>query len=519
MQTPVSPSSADSPEEPLELQVESVAKSFPGVLALSDVDMDVRPGEVHALVGENGAGKSTLIKILAGLYAPDHGTIRINGREVSIDSASEARSHGLEFIHQDLNLVPAFSAVENMALGLPVPRRAGVLVDWPALHRQARKVADRVGADFDLHAPVKNLSQAQRVMVAICRALMLDSRVITMDEPTAALSGSEVQRLFALVRELQSQGVAVIYVSHRLEEVFELADRVTVLKDGHLVGTFPLSEIDGEGDLTKLIIGHTLEEMIGTREGQPRETRLMARNLCWRDRIHDVSLELRAGEILGLGGLVGAGRSELAHLLFGAERPDTGEIEIGGSTASLRSPKHAIAQGMALVPEDRRGQAGVMEMSIRENATLTSLHSYKLGPFIANGRERAAVRELVGQFGVKSSSIENPLRELSGGNQQKVIIGKWVHTGADIYIFDEPTQGVDVGAKREIFQIIEDLADSGAAVLFISSELEEVAGISDRVLVMREGRIVAELKNGDVTVSGILEHCYGTAEPPAPANQ
>lgn len=500
------------PQAPL-LELVGLVKSFPGVRALRGVDFDVMPGEVHALVGENGAGKSTLIKILAGVYQADDGSLIVGGKEVQVSSAKHATELGFSFIHQDLNFVPNFNAIENMWLGNQLPRVGGVFVRWSELRRRAKSVADLMLIDFDLDIPVRELSQAQRVMLAICRALMQDSRLIVMDEPTAALSGHEVLRLYKLVKDLTNQGVSVVYVSHRLEEVFALADRVTVLKDGAKVGTYDIDALADTRHLTELIIGRSLEEMIGTHRRSAGDVRLAAENLVWGSKVRNVSLELRAGEIVGLAGLVGSGRSELARLLFGAERPDSGRIEVAGRPVRLASPKDAIDRGVALVPEDRRHQSGIMQMSVRENATLVSLGRYRIGPFIRRRLERTTVRRMIDRFSIKTPSVDAPLKDLSGGNQQKVLIGKWADSDAVVYIFDEPTQGVDVGAKQEIFSIIGDLADEGSAVLFISSELEEVVGIADRVLVMREGSLVAEIDHSEASVQRVLEHCYAT--PPA----
>ena len=491
------------------IRIRGLTKAFPGVQALNDVDFDVVPGEVHALVGENGAGKSTLIKILAGVYEQDAGTIEIDGEHIEIGSPHRATDLGLGFIHQDLNIVPEFSTHENMTLGLRNRRIGGVLVDWRDMRRRVRAMADRLQLDFDLGAPAKTLSQAQSQLAAIGRVLMLDARVVTMDEPTAALSGAEVQKLYGVIRDLKAHGVSVIYVSHRLEEVFELADRVTVLKDGEKVGTFLRGEIRDKKHLASLIIGHEATDWVKEAAAERGEVRLEARNLSWGRAVKDVSLQLHAGEIVGLAGLVGAGRSELSHLLFGAEKPDAGEIVIKGKRM-VAAPRAGISAGVALLPEDRRRQAAVPMMTVRENATLSSLLQYLVGPFIHRPRERLSVMEMVGKLDIKVANIDRPIRNLSGGNQQKVLIGKWIDTGADIYIFDEPTQGVDVGAKAEIHLIIQGLARQGAAVLFISSDLDEVVGIAHRILVLREGSIVAELDGLEATTERILEHCYAT---------
>ena len=495
------------------LRIRGAWKSFPGVQAVRDVDFDVVPGEVHALVGQNGAGKSTLIKLYAGVERPDEGTIEIAGEEVHLHNADDATRRGLAFIHQELNVVPNFSAIENITLGLKMPTLAGVLVNWRQVRKRVRAVADRLSFDFDVGQPVKELSQAQKQLVAVGRALLLDARVVTMDEPTAALADAEVERLYSVIADLRAAGVGVVYVSHRLEEVFRLADRVTVMRDGKKVGTFARDEVRDKHHLAELIIGRENVETFHERTPELGPVRIAARDVSWRNRVKGVDLEIRSGEIVGLGGLVGAGRSELAHLLFGAEKPDRGEVAIDGTRISGRSPSRAIRRGTALLPEDRRHQAAITTMTVRENTTLTSLGRYLLGPFVNRARERQAVNRLVERLGIKVADIDDELRTLSGGNQQKVVIAKWIDTGAGVYLFDEPTQGVDVGAKAEIHRIIEELAAEGAAVLFISSDLEEVAAISDRVLVMREGELVAELPRGEATVSSILAHCYATAHP------
>jgi ABC-type sugar transport system ATPase subunit len=500
-----------SGEKPV-VRMRAVSKSFPGVRAVQRVDFDVRAGEVHALVGENGAGKSTLIKMLAGVERPDEGAIEIDGREVSIHNADDATRLGLAFIHQDLNVVPNFSGYENMTLGLHLPKVAGVLVNWRLMRRRVREVVDRVGIDFDLRRPAKDLSQAQKQLIAIGRALLLEARVVTMDEPTAALADSEVERLYAVIRDLTAGAVGIIYTTHRLDEVFELAGRVTVLRDGLKIGTFERAELTDKRQLAELIIGREEREVFHQETPELGAVLLEARGLSWGSRVRDVSLELRGGEIVGIAGLVGSGRSELAHLLFGSLRADAGEILVHGEPVALRGPSSAIKRGIALLPEERRQQGAVPQMSVRENATLASIGRYTLGPFVHRRRERRALREMVEKLDVRVASIDAPIRNLSGGNQQKVLIGKWIDTEADVYLFDEPTQGVDVGAKAEIHRIVERLARDGAAVLFISSDLEEVVAISDRVLVMREGRLVAAMPRSEASVPKVLAHCYATAE-------
>jgi ABC-type sugar transport system ATPase subunit len=492
------------------LSVRAVSKTFPGVRALHKVDIEVREGEVHALVGENGAGKSTLIKILAGAYSPDEGEVRLNGRPVTITSPRHALDLGLAFIHQELNLVPYFSSYENMTLGLRRRRYLGFLIDWRAVRKQVEQVAKRLGFDFDIRLPVSELSASRQGMVAIGRALMADARLITMDEPTSTLSAEEVDKLYDVVRDLARSGVAIIYVSHRLNEIFDLADTVSVLKDGEKVATLPRQNVSGKAHLVRLIVGRELAEYHPHYEEHPGKTVLRVRNASWARYVRNVSLDLHEGEIVGLTGLIGAGCSELAHLIFGSQRLDSGSIEVEGVPAHFRHPRDAIRKGMALLPEDRRKQGAVMAMSVRENMTLPALAGFRVSPLmplIARRRERQTVSAMMRRLNVRATGSEQQLALLSGGNQQKAILGKWLLTKARILIFDQPTQGIDVAAKSEIYRLIEQLAADGAAVIFISSDLDEVVRLCTRVLVMREGELVADLHKPDP--GRILAYCYG----------
>jgi ABC-type sugar transport system ATPase subunit len=499
------------------VSIRGLSKSYPGVQALRDVDLTVRPGEVHALVGENGAGKSTLIKVLTGAERRDEGTIEWNGDPVALPSPQAAQECGIAVIYQDVQLIPSLSAAENMLLGRAQPRRLGWLVDWRAVRARGREAAELVGADFDIRRPVRDLPHAQQVLTAIARALSANARLIIMDEPTAALGAAETERLHAVIRSLRDRGTTVLYVSHRLDEVLSLADTVTVLKDGACVGAFARSEITDTAHLTELIIGRALDSVRDeTSVAEAGETLVRVRDVSYGDRLHGVSLELRAGEILGLAGLVGSGRSELAHVIFGAARPSGGEVLLRERPLGRLSPAKAARAGIALLPEDRRLQATVPNMTVRENATLATLGRYRRGPFLSRRRERSAVRGLVERFRIKVPGIESPIRQLSGGNQQKVVVSRWVSRDPDVLLFDEPTQGIDVGAKTEIFSIMRDLADSGRAVLFISSEVEELAEVADRVVVLREGRVTAELPRAQITTQAILRACF--ANPSAAAS-
>jgi ABC-type sugar transport system ATPase subunit len=498
---------------PQVIEVVGLGKRFPGVVALDNFEFDLAAGEIHALVGENGAGKSTFIKLLAGAYSPDSGQIHINGQQVGIRSPKHAHELGMAFIHQGAQVVPQFSAAEEMTLGIVKARRFGILVDWAAANAAAKAVARRLGLDFSLRTPVWQLSAAQQQLIAIGRALLANARVLVLDEPTAPLAGSEVEKLFRLVKSLASEGVGVIYVSHRLDEVFELANRVTVLKDGVKVTTLPISEIHGKEHLVRLIVGRDLAEHFPVpAKKHPEESVLLrVRNLNWGRLVRDVSFDLHRGELVGMAGLVGAGRSEVAHVLFGSQTPDSGTMEIAGRTVRPKRPRDAIRAGLALLPEDRRAQGAILDMNVRENMTLASLPRYRVArwiPLLSLKKERRAAVDHMRVLRVRARGPEQPILQLSGGNQQKVIVAKWLSTDARILIFDEPTQGIDVGTKAEIYALMDRLAAEGRSVIFISSDLDELTRVCHRILVMREGRLVADLLGADE--SKVLAYCFGT---------
>ncbi len=497
------------------LQVEGLSKAFPGVRALVDFEVDVQPGEVHALVGQNGAGKSTFIKILAGAYQPDSGSIRIDGQKVAIANAADSAALGIAVIHQDLNLVPIFDVADAMTLGLKQPTRLWLFRDRGAVRRQVARVLRRLETDFDADTPVASLSVPQQQMVAVGRALLLDARVVVMDEPTASLGAHEVEQVFRVVRTMRDQGKGVIYVSHRLDEVAQLADRITVMRDGHLVGTFAAGEVTSRDHLVQLIVGRPEHDLVRAGRHTVGEVGVSVRGLSWRGRVNDVSFDLHRGEVTGLAGLGGSGRSELASLLFGAARPDSGEVIIDGSRVTRFTPARSIRAGVALLPEDRRGQAAFVSMTLRENITISALRKFSTASWMHRRRERAVYRAAAADLGIVARGPETPLSHLSGGNQQKVVIAKWLQTDASLLIFDEPTQGVDVGAQEEIHRLIRELAHSGRSVLFISSDLEETLRVSDRTLVLREGRLVGDLRDDDATIGHVLRLCFGGTEVPA----
>ncbi|MGI9510830.1 MAG: sugar ABC transporter ATP-binding protein [Geminicoccaceae bacterium] len=472
------------------LEVRNINKLFPGVRALNDVQLDVLPGEVHALLGENGAGKSTLIKIISGVYQPDGGSVRIQGTEVNFQSPLEAQSAGIAAIYQELLLFPALTVAENIYMGHPPRNRFGG-VDWQTMRRNASDILGSLDIhDLDPSRVVGTLSIGNRQRVEIAKALSRDAHLLIMDEPTAALTEADVERLFEIVRKLCERDVGVIYISHRLEEVFELADRVTVLRDGGYVGTKLVTETSRD-DLISMMVGRTIDSLFPKKQVDLGGVVLRVENLHRPPLTKNVSLTIKSGEIVGLAGLVGSGRSELAQAIFGVTLAYSGEVYLAGEKINIRSPRDAKALGIAYVPEDRGIQGLIRPMTLRENISLAVLERLVSGMTINREDERALAENAIVQFGIRASSDEQVVDKLSGGNQQKAVLAKWLATNPRILIMDEPTRGVDVGAKAEIHRLMGELVEQGLAILMISSELPEILGMSDRILVMREGEIVA----------------------------
>lgn len=490
------------------VQMTAIDKRFPGVTALSGVDFTLEAGEIHALLGENGAGKSTLMKVLGGLYAADGGQVVIDGRPVMIDSPATATALGIAFIHQELNLASDLTVAENLFLGRPPVTGLLRRIDWPAMRQAARTVLERLGARIDPDAAVGSLSVGNRQMVEIGRALTLKARLLIMDEPTAALTETEAERLAQVVRSLAADGVAVVYISHRLEEIFRLCQRVTVLRDGQLVGSWPVDEVTPDALITKMV-GRQLTERFPKIDLTPGGPVLQVTDLRLPGSRAPVSFTLREGEILGVAGLMGAGRSEIMRAVAGIDRPVGGRIRLGGEELPPGDPAAAIGRGLVLVPEDRRRQGLLTGRSVRENLTLATLHSLCRGGLIQRRKEQALVDRYVAELAIRTPHREQSVSYLSGGNQQKVILARWLATAPRVLILDEPTRGIDVGAKAEIYRLMADLVQQGMSIILISSELSEVLGLSDRILVFHERRLTAEFARGEADSERIMRAATG----------
>jgi ribose transport system ATP-binding protein len=500
------------PDGPPILEMRGIVKSFPGVRALRGVELSVRAGEVLALLGENGAGKSTLMRILGGAQMPDEGQITIAGEVAEIRTPQDAARAGVAVIYQEFNLVPGLTAAENIFLGREQSRLGFVALRDE--RRRAMELFKRIGVEIDPGALCRDLTVAQQQVVEIAKALAFDARILVMDEPSAALTSHEVERLFGIIRDLRSHGIGIIYISHRLEEVFTVCDRIVVLRDGSNAGKCPVAGTT-RAQLITMMVGRELRDEFPPRETRPGGTRLAVRGLRRGQEVRDVSFEVRRGEVLALTGLVGAGRTETARLIFGADAREAGEITLDGKPLRIRSPREAIANGIGLLTEDRKGQGLVLAHGVRENFGLPNLTWLSRAGFVRRREERAVFGRLIESMRIKVSHQEQPARNLSGGNQQKVVLAKWLARQCEVLIFDEPTRGVDVGAKFEIYQLINDLAAQGKAIVMISSELPEVLGMADRIIVMHRGRVMGEFPDARAaTQEQIMELAFGHT--PAP---
>jgi len=494
------------------LTMRDIVKTFPGVRALDGVTFDVLAGEVHALVGENGAGKSTLVKILAGAQPADSGEITIDGKIVAIDGPKAAERLGIGMIYQEFNLVPDLGVIENIVLGVE-PRR-GLFLDRAAAAAEAAKVLGELGITLPLDRPARKLSVAEQQLTEIAKCLVRKARLIVMDEPTAALTDREIDALFALIAKLKAQGVAFIYISHRLEELPHIADRVTVLRDGKGIETRAMADMPPD-DLIRLMVGRALEnhfpDLPPVAPDAPVALDVRGVSSASGVRVNDIAFQVHAGEIVGLAGLVGAGRTEIVRAIAGADIPTKGEIFVGGERVVVRSPRSAIAAGIVLITEDRKAQGLVLGMTVRENTTLAHLAQFERGIFIDKPAETLVANAEIAELRIRTPSAEQTVRNLSGGNQQKVVLAKWLIGHARVFLFDEPTRGIDVGAKAEIYALMVELLRNGAAIVMVSSELPEVLGMSHRVLVVRGGEIRADFARADATPAKVIAVATGVA--------
>lgn len=490
------------------LRIEHICKSFPGVRALNDVCIDIKKGEVHAIVGENGAGKTTLMRILAGIYLKDSGTICFEGKEVNFTNTRDSQRDGIAIIHQELNLPTNISIAQNMYLGR-LPHNAIGMVDKRRLANDAKKIMAQVGLNVNPATVIDNLSIAQQQLVEISKALSLNSKLLIMDEPTSALNQQETKTLFSIIRTLKSQGVTVIYISHRLEEIFEISNAITIMRDGMVVDTKRIGEVTHES-IVMMMTGKTLENFFAkesgaTRPSKDREKVLEVTGVRSSDkRLKEVDLTLYKGEILGIAGLLGSGRTELVKAIFRADRKSSGTIVLNGQPLRIRNPKEAVKHGMALLPEDRKAEGLLLDMDIMNNIGISSMGLVSRMAFINHRKWDALSQEMSQKLSVKSTGVKQVVKFLSGGNQQKVVFAKWLASNPKILMLDDPTRGVDVGAKHEMYGLIRELANQGIGIIFISSEMPEVVGVSDRVLVMRDGKIVSEVRDKAITENNLM---------------
>ena len=489
------------------LKMSGISKSFPGVTALKRVDYDLAPGEVHALVGENGAGKSTLMKILAGVYRADEGEIWLKDRKIAPSGPRAMIDAGVSVIYQELTLVPHLSVAENIFLGRE-PRRAGVLIDWKRMWEDVVELLRPFGLSLDPRTKIHSIGPAYQQVVEIAKALSLKSDILVMDEPTAPLTGSEVDRLFEIIHDLKSSGVSIAYISHRLEEIHVVADRVTVLRDGERIVTSPLASLTID-DIIRHMVGRTLTEQYPDAGTPSAEEVLRVESLTKRGVCTDVSFSVHRGEILGFAGLVGAGRTEIMQLIYGYRRKDSGRIFMNGKEIRIRKTRDAVRNGIALIPEERKKQGLVLGLSVLDNSALTVLDLHQTMGFIRWREVLRRVREMVKSLEIRTPSLSQIVRNLSGGNQQKVVLSKWFIRHSDLYIFDEPTRGIDVGAKAEIYRLMQSLAVNGAAIIMISSDLLEVMNVPHRIAVVYGGRIVKEFTRGEATEEEVMSHALG----------
>ena len=485
------------------LDIRGLTKEFPGVKALDNVSFQVRKGSVHALVGENGAGKSTLIKILTGVYQATSGDFLFKGEVAHVKKPLDAQQMGLSVVHQELKLVETLSIAENIFLGRPHTGKGG-LVNWKNMCKAAQKLVDELNIKLDVNQEVSRLSVAQKQIVEICKALSFNAELIIMDEPSATLTDNELNCLFDIIDNLKQRGITVIYISHRMEEIFKIADTVTVLRDGTHIQTLPITQVDRQ-QLISLMVGRPLGDEYPKMEAEIGDIALEVRNVCREGVLHDINFNVRHGEIVGLAGLVGAGRTETARVIFAADKMTGGQIFINGKEVHIRTVQEAIRNRIALIPEDRKQQGLILGMSIKNNTSIVDLNNVCVNGLMSERKERELAREMVKKLNIVTPTEEKEVQLLSGGNQQKVVLAKWLAVDSDIMIFDEPTRGIDVGAKAEIYKLMCTQAQHGKAVIMISSDMPELIGICDRIYVMREGTISGEVDRSNMSQEVILD--------------
>ncbi|KRF09782.1 sugar ABC transporter ATP-binding protein [Paenibacillus sp. Soil787] len=490
------------------LEMKGISKSFPGVKVLEQVDFTLHRGEVHALMGENGAGKSTLMKILGGIYTKDSGSITVNGNVYDIASPSMAQNLGIVIIHQELNMVPHLTVMENIFLGREFTYGKSKLINWRRMRQESHRYLSQLGLNIDPGTLVNELSVGQQQMVEIAKALSMQAEILVLDEPTAALTDREIEALFLVIASLKEKGVGMIYISHRMEEIFRICDQVTVMRDGHYIGTEYIANTTMD-HLVKMMVGREIKDRFPKVKVTLGEEKLTVGGLTQKGKLHDISLTVRAGEIVGIAGLMGAGRTELAKALFGVTPIDRGTISINGKPVSIHKPIDAIHAGIGLITEDRKDEGLLLPLSVNDNLALPNLKILSSFGFMNRSKERELSDSMIKKLLIKTPNSEQKVGSLSGGNQQKVVIGKWLATSPQVLILDEPTRGVDIGAKKEIYDLMNELVSQGVAILMISSELPEVLGMSDRILVMHEGKISGEFTQEEATQEKIMLSATG----------
>jgi ribose transport system ATP-binding protein len=490
------------------IEMKGISKSFSGNKVLDQVDFQLLPGEIHALMGENGAGKSTLIKILTGIYERDAGKVFIKGKEVQFKNPKEAEQFGIAVIHQELNIIPYLTVYENMFLGKELTvGRLGITKD-KEMKRKTKEYLNRLGIEIDPNMEAGNLSVGQQQMIEIARAVAADTEVLIMDEPTAALTEREIEALFKVISSLKKQGVGIVYVSHRMEEIFQICDQISVLRDGQFIGTKEVAKTNFD-EIVKLMVGRQLGERFPERDTKIGQERFKVENLTSKGSFENIRFSVHQGEIVGVAGLMGAGRSEIMQAIFGYRKMDGGKVFIDGKEMTIKSPYDAIKAGIAFVTEDRKSQGLILELSVRENLSITTLDKISKNSLISSKTEISLADEMIEKLHVKTSGREISVKSLSGGNQQKIVIGKWLGIHPKILILDEPTRGVDVGAKKEIYQLMNDLTKQGVSIIMVSSELPEILGMSDRILVIHEGKLAAELDKSEANQENIMQSATG----------